>query len=46
LIVNDKFKPLISFWKSVQTRKVELCSELRKLLNIVSKSMFSMMRDT
>ena len=22
LIVNDKFKPLISFWKSVQTRKV------------------------
>jgi len=46
LIVNDKFKPLISFWKSVQTRKVELCSELRKLLNVVSKSMFSMMRDT
>ena len=46
LIVNDKFKPLISFWKSVQTRKVELCSELRKLLNVVSKSIFSTMRDT
>tara|TARA_B100000795_G_C22716104_1_gene405515 strand:+ start:103 stop:867 length:765 start_codon:yes stop_codon:yes gene_type:complete len=46
LIVNDKFKPLISFWKSVQTRKVELCSELRKLLNVVSKSIFNTMRDT
>jgi DNA adenine methylase len=46
LIVNDKFKPLISFWKSVQTRKAELCSELRKLLNVVSKSIFSTMRDT
>jgi DNA adenine methylase len=46
LIVNDKFKPLISFWKSVQTRKVELCGELRKLLNVVSKSIFSTMRDT
>ena len=46
LIVNDKFKPLISFWKSVQTRKVELCSELRKFLNVVSKSIFSTMRDT
>ena len=46
LIVNDKFKPLISFWKSVQIRKAELCSELRKLLNVVSKSIFSTMRDT
>lgn len=46
LIVNDKFKPLISFWKSVQTRKVELCDKLRKLLNVVSKSIFTTMRDT
>ena len=46
MIVNDKFKPLISFWKSVQTRKAELCLELRKLLNVVSKSVFGMMRDT
>jgi len=46
LIVNDKFKPLISFWKTVQTRKVELCGELRKLLGVVSKSTFSKMRDT
>ena len=44
--MNDKFKPLISFWKSVQTRKAELCLELRKLLNVVSKSVFGMMRDT
>lgn len=46
LIVNDKFKPLISFWLNVQTRARDLCEELRKLLNNVSKDDFSAMRNT
>lgn len=46
LIVNDKFKPLVSFWKTVQTCKVKLCEELRKVQNVVSKSIFSVMRNT
>jgi DNA adenine methylase len=46
LIVNDKFTPLISFWLNVQTHKKELCEELRKLLNKVSKDDFTVLRNT
>lgn len=46
LIVNDKFTPLISFWLNVQTRRKELCEELRKLLNKVSKDDFIALRNT
>lgn len=46
LIVNDKFKPLISFWLNAQTRAKDLCEELRKLLNNVSKDYFNAVRNT
>ena len=46
LIVNDKFKPLVSFWKSVQMYNKELCSKLTEILGTVSKDIFSTMRDT
>ena len=46
LIVNDKFKPLVSFWKSVQMYNKELCSKLTEILGTISKDIFSTMRDT
>ena len=46
LIVNDKFKPLVSFWKSVQMYNKKLCYKLTEILGTVSKDIFSTMRDT
>ena len=44
LIVNDKFKPLVSFWTCVKNRNHELCGELRKYLGNVDKEIFADMR--
>lgn len=45
LIVNDKFKPLYSFWKQVKDNKKILCEELRKVQS-VSKEQFIDYRNT
>jgi DNA adenine methylase len=45
LIVNDKFKPLYSFWKQVKDNKKILCDELRKVQS-VSKEQFIDYRNT
>ena len=46
LIVNDKFKPLVSFWMCVKNRNHELCRKLRTYLGKVDKETFINMRKT
>jgi DNA adenine methylase len=46
LIVNDKFKPLYSFWTCVKTKNGELCTLLRKYIGRVDKEVFLNMRKT
>lgn len=44
LIVNDKFAPLINFWNQCKTNKTQLCLELKKHINCVSKEQFTTYR--
>ena len=46
LIVNDKFKPLYSFWTCVKHRNKELCDKLKTYLGNVDKETFIDMRNT
>lgn len=46
LIVNDKFKPLYSFWSCVKYRNRELCDKLKMYLGNVDKDIFINMRKT
>ena len=46
LIVNDKFKPLYSFWTCVKYRNQELCDKLKTYLGNVDKEIFINMRKT
>jgi DNA adenine methylase len=46
LIVNDKFKPLFSFWTCVKYRNTELCEKLKTYLGNVNKEIFMEMRKT
>jgi len=46
LIVNDKFKPLFSFWTCVKHRNQELCEKLKTYLGNVDKETFTEMRKT
>lgn len=46
LIVNDKFKPLASFWTCVKNRNHELCTKLMTYLGKIDKDTFTDMRKT
>jgi DNA adenine methylase len=45
LLVNDKFKPLYTFWVNCKTNNKELCNALEKNLGTITKDKFISLRE-
>lgn len=45
ILANDKFTPLVTFWKTCKYQNQELCNELYKFLETVDKTMFMEFRN-